>query len=113
MSGSGTPRNVAWLEPTVVVDRANPAGRDLAAGDVHGHFDTLEQALEQIAFDPVSDRLFSVGDLVDRGPRLEAALAPGRSGCGADCADPVFQSGHSGVTQSNEPPKNPGRFRFR
>ncbi|MDV9031738.1 metallophosphoesterase [Pseudomonas sp. RAC1] len=47
---------------------ANTAGRDLAVGDIHGHFQRLQAALELIAFDPSVDRLFSVGDLVDRGP---------------------------------------------
>ncbi|MBV6286157.1 metallophosphoesterase [Pseudomonas aegrilactucae] len=54
---------------------ANPRGRDLAVGDVHGHFARLQQALDAVGFDPVTDRLFSVGDLVDRGPHSEQALA--------------------------------------
>lgn len=54
---------------------ANPCGRDLAVGDVHGHFRRLQQALDAIGFDPAADRLFSVGDLVDRGPDSEQALA--------------------------------------
>ena len=52
----------------------NPAGRDLVVGDVHGCFGTLERALAELAFDPARDRLFGVGDLVDRGPCSEAAL---------------------------------------
>lgn len=47
---------------------ANTAGRDLAVGDIHGHFDRLQQALDRAGFDPGVDRLFSVGDLIDRGP---------------------------------------------
>jgi serine/threonine protein phosphatase 1 len=47
---------------------ANNAGRDFAVGDIHGHFTRLGQALEAVNFDPLIDRLFSVGDLVDRGP---------------------------------------------
>ena len=53
---------------------ANTLGRDLAVGDIHGHFRRLEQSLEAVAFDPNVDRLFSVGDLVDRGPHSEEAL---------------------------------------
>ena len=53
---------------------ANSKGRDLAVGDIHGHFPRLEQCLEAVGFDPKVDRLFSVGDLVDRGPCSEAAL---------------------------------------
>ncbi|MBX9754796.1 MAG: metallophosphoesterase [Pseudomonadaceae bacterium] len=46
----------------------NTAGRDLAVGDIHGHFTRLQAALDAVGFDPAVDRLFSVGDLVDRGP---------------------------------------------
>lgn len=46
----------------------NDLGRDLAIGDLHGHFRVLDDVLEQVAFDKTKDRLFSVGDLVDRGP---------------------------------------------
>lgn len=53
---------------------ANTQGRDLAVGDIHGHFGRLVMCLEQAGFDPAVDRLFSVGDLVDRGPYSEAAL---------------------------------------
>lgn len=41
-------------------------------GDIHGAFSALERDLQRIAFDPERDRLFAVGDLVDRGP--ESAL---------------------------------------
>ena len=48
----------------------NPAGgRDLVVGDLHGEFDTLEHALEALAFEPGRDRLFTLGDIIDRGPR--------------------------------------------
>nr|MBF0681086.1 metallophosphoesterase [Pseudomonas sp.] len=53
----------------------NHNGRDLAVGDIHGHFSRLERALVAAHFDPQVDRLFSVGDLVDRGPEPERALA--------------------------------------
>lgn len=46
----------------------NTTGRDFAVGDIHGHFTRLQAALDAIDFDPAVDRLFSVGDLVDRGP---------------------------------------------
>ena len=52
---------------------ANGCGRDFVVGDVHGCFRTLERLLDDIAFEPDRDRLFSVGDLIDRGPHsLEA-----------------------------------------
>ena len=52
----------------------NERGRDFAVGDVHGHFSRLQEGLDRLGFDPARDRLFSVGDLVDRGPENEAAL---------------------------------------
>lgn len=53
----------------------NESGRDLIVGDVHGCFGKLRAALEAVGFDPdEGDRLFSVGDLVDRGPESAEAL---------------------------------------
>lgn len=52
----------------------NPLGRDLAVGDIHGYFALLQQALDSIDFNPERDRLFSVGDLTDRGPECAKAL---------------------------------------
>jgi len=52
----------------------NEAGRDFAVGDVHGVFGKLRAALDAIKFDPSVDRLFSVGDLVDRGPDSDHSL---------------------------------------
>lgn len=52
----------------------NTAGRDFAVGDIHGCFTKLQQALDGIGFDPTVDRLFSVGDLVDRGPECQMVL---------------------------------------
>ncbi|MBK3780314.1 hypothetical protein G3A43_08590 [Paraburkholderia aspalathi] len=49
-------------------------GRDFAVGDLHGTFGLLALALSHVQFDPSVDRLFSVGDLVDRGPCSAAAL---------------------------------------
>ena len=53
---------------------ANTRGRDFVVGDVHGHFRTLEDLLAEVTFDAGADRLFSVGDLVNRGPESERAL---------------------------------------
>jgi Calcineurin-like phosphoesterase. len=52
----------------------NTIGRDFAVGDIHGHFTRLYTALNHIGFESGKDRLFSVGDLVDRGPESEQAL---------------------------------------
>lgn len=47
---------------------ANTQGTDYVVGDLHGCFQLLQDALDKVFFDPACDRLFSVGDLVDRGP---------------------------------------------
>lgn len=40
-----------------------------AIGDIHGCFRTLQRLMKEIRFDPGRDRLWLVGDLVNRGPR--------------------------------------------
>jgi serine/threonine protein phosphatase 1 len=53
----------------------NTTGRDLIVGDIHGHFTKLQSLLDEVGFNPeAGDRLFSVGDLVDRGPESDDAL---------------------------------------
>jgi serine/threonine protein phosphatase 1 len=60
--------------PVVRWHPANKAGRDLIVGDIHGCVDALRFLLAELAFDPARDRLFSVGDLVDRGTDSIAAI---------------------------------------
>lgn len=52
----------------------NTNGRDFVVGDVHGCFDRLRAAMCQANFNEATDRLFSVGDLVDRGPSSHEAV---------------------------------------
>jgi len=47
---------------------SNTLGRDFVIGDLHGCFDLLERLMKAVDFNFDKDRLFSVGDLVDRGP---------------------------------------------
>ena len=61
--------------PIVSRHAANAAGRDFVVGDLHGCVDALRYLLREIVFDPACDRLFSVGDLIDRGSQSEEALA--------------------------------------
>jgi len=46
----------------------NKNGRDFVCGDIHGCFSYLEKRLKEIGFYKGNDRLFCVGDLIDRGP---------------------------------------------
>ena len=65
----------------VVGRNRGPSGRDWVVGDVHGCFETLRRVLLAIDFEPGRDRLFSVGDLIDRGPNSIEALAWLEGGC--------------------------------
>lgn len=47
--------------------KRNEQGRDFVVGDIHGAFDLVLKAMSQAQFNPAVDRLFSVGDLIDRG----------------------------------------------
>lgn len=52
----------------------NTLGKDYIVGDLHGCIDLLERLLDEVQFNPERDRLFSVGDLIDRGPDSLACL---------------------------------------
>lgn len=53
----------------------NTGGRDFFVGDIHGMYDEFYTALAYVDFDFDIDRVFSVGDLIDRGPKNEECLA--------------------------------------
>ncbi len=77
MSGS-----TAFLESQSVAihHTVNTDGRDFIVGDLHGCRSMLDALLAHVGFDTARDRLFSVGDLVDRGPEsiecLDLLLEP-------------------------------------
>lgn len=56
--------------------------RHLVIGDIHGRFNTLIELLDKANYNPESDILVSVGDLIDRGPRsvevIDFFAAPNR-----------------------------------
>jgi len=52
----------------------NTLGRDFFVGDIHGKYNELMAELNQQDFDFDVDRLFSVGDIIDRGEDSEKCL---------------------------------------
>lgn len=51
----------------IAIFTENTSGRDFVVGDIHGQYTLLQQTLESCCFDKTQDRLFCVGDLIDRG----------------------------------------------
>ena len=47
--------------------KTNEIGTDYVVGDIHGCYDEFMELLNRIGFDKSKDRMFSVGDLLDRG----------------------------------------------
>jgi serine/threonine protein phosphatase 1 len=60
--------------PAFVAFGPNPTGRDFVVGDLHGQIDMLQRLLRAVGFDRQFDRLFALGDLIDRGPGSEQLL---------------------------------------
>lgn len=54
--------------PRVLRVPLNEHGRDFVVGDIHGAYDMVIEAMRMVSFDREKDRLFAVGDLIDRGP---------------------------------------------
>lgn len=52
----------------------NSKGRDFVVGDLHGHYDLFMEELNKVNFNREVDRVFSVGDLIDRGPASDKCL---------------------------------------
>lgn len=53
----------------------NEIGRDWVCGDMHGHFKLLLAVLKEADIDLGVDRLFLLGDLIDRGPHSADLLS--------------------------------------
>ncbi|OUS30220.1 hypothetical protein A9Q99_07035 [Gammaproteobacteria bacterium 45_16_T64] len=51
----------------IEVFEENTCGADFVCSDIHGHFSLLERQLEAVKFNKSVDRLFCLGDLIDRG----------------------------------------------
>ncbi len=59
--------NPLFKEHEILYFGDNLSGKDYVVGDIHGQFHKLENLLYEKGFDVNKDRLFSAGDLVDRG----------------------------------------------
>jgi len=53
----------------------NLKGRDFFLPDVHGAYNLVWRAMKAANFDPAVDRIFSLGDLIDRGPESHRVVA--------------------------------------
>lgn len=62
------------ISPLFVELPINPNGNDFFIGDIHGAFGALSEHLDSIHFNPKTDRLICVGDLIDRGSDSMQAL---------------------------------------
>jgi hypothetical protein len=64
----GNPSLARGMDRSRMIERhaANGRGRDFIVGDLHGCRAMLDALLVHVGFDPDRDRLFSVGDLMDR-----------------------------------------------
>lgn len=63
------------IQPRLLNLGKNPHGRDFVIGDMHGCVSALLTQLQALGFDRQCDRVICVGDLIDRGPEPEQALA--------------------------------------
>lgn len=64
-----------FASPTPILQLPfNQLGKDYVIGDLHGCRTLLDRLLEAVDFNPETDRLFSVGDLIDRGPDSAGCL---------------------------------------
>lgn len=57
------------VAPRVLRLPLNENGRDFIVGDIHGAFDLVVEAMKKVSFNRSTDRIISVGDLIDRGPQ--------------------------------------------
>ncbi len=73
-SSSDASREAAAPEELLRPFDVNPHGRDFVVGDLHGCIAEFDTLLKRLKFDFQKDRMFSVGDLVDRGPDSMACL---------------------------------------
>lgn len=53
----------------------NTHGKDYVIGDIHGMYKEVLECLDEVSFDRRVDRLFCVGDLIDRGYDNPSCLA--------------------------------------
>lgn len=52
----------------------NTLGRDFILGDLHGEVSQFQYLLDKVKFNPSKDRVFCVGDLIDKGKDSRAAI---------------------------------------
>jgi serine/threonine protein phosphatase 1 len=63
-----------FTHPKIAYIKENKKGHDYVVGDIHGRYDLVEKALKLANFNEHKDRLFCVGDLINRGSLSEQVL---------------------------------------
>lgn len=66
-------KNKMAVKKLVVAYHNNSLGRDFIVGDIHGAFKLVRKAMREVNFNQEHDRLFSCGDLIDRGDESHVA----------------------------------------
>ena len=64
MSNASAAPPAYWVQSVPL----NEEGRDFVVGDIHGAYNMVIEAMRLVEFDQARDRLFAVGDLINRGP---------------------------------------------
>lgn len=74
---AGADRDFVWEDPVKILYdsdvyphlmRERKMPRKFIIGDLHGCYDLFQEKLKEIGFDKEQDIMYSVGDLIDRGP---------------------------------------------
>lgn len=92
----------------------NNKGRDFVVGDLHGCYTVLMAHLEKVGFNPKTDRLFSCGDLIDRGKEnhkiLKLLEEPWFKAVGGNHEDMMFEGLLTHGDYSRHWQKGPGKW---
>ncbi|KAH7185510.1 Metallo-dependent phosphatase-like protein [Fusarium flagelliforme] len=61
--------------PSEYIPTAKNGRRLVVVGDIHGMLDPFEKLLKKIEFDPETDHVIAVGDMINKGPKSSEVIA--------------------------------------